>query len=133
FITSDDPIGLYRKEDGPEGLYRSSLKDRMTGIVMPLSPRVLLVADHDFGPEVRPLNRLEVARCNSMVALPGRRFVYAMTPEFEWFDPETKTIRTPDDLPDVARRAKEVEKNLMVESPEAIEAVFQNIRRKDPL
>lgn len=107
FVTSDQPVALYRTEDlgSEKALYKLPLTDKRTGILLPLAPRLLLVGDHDFGHEVRYIDQEEVARCNQGIAVPGGRFVYSSSRRVRWFDSETSEIRKLEDgLSSLAQR-----------------------------
>lgn len=133
FITSDQPVGLYRKDDaGPEnGPYRLDLRDRRTGIVLPLTPRLLLIGDHDFGPELRRIDQTEVARCNMMVAVPWRRFLYCSSRRVRWLDPETSEVRPLDDrLASLARRLGKDEEAVLRPDKRVMSRMFDSAKKR---
>ena len=67
----------------------------------------------DRWPMVREVGRAEVARCNTIVAVPGRRFIYAHTRRFEWLDPETNRVRPSEEILELAKRLRGKEAELI--------------------
>jgi hypothetical protein len=86
--TSDDPVSVYKHAPTPgdDEAYLFDPRALRYGIVMPISPHLLVRFDANRPPDVRFLEPEEVASANTTVAMPQRRYVFSNTQRFPWWD-----------------------------------------------
>jgi hypothetical protein len=135
FITSDDPVALFRRarsraDAGDGALYRCDPRTDDAGCAIALSPHVLLVGAKNFPPGVHVAGPRRVAAWNTALAIPDRRWIFTATPDFTWLDADG-SIRPARDLVDRARSTRAASLQLRKDVEADVRAKFNQMLDRD--
>lgn len=96
FVTSDAPASVETRR-GPGWMLGGALDQQESRVVVPLSPRLAMIGSLGGRRRIRRVGYVTVAAVNGTTVRSARRFVYARSREFWWWDVDG-WIRGPEGL-----------------------------------